>query len=497
MKRIIFICALMLLGCLIRAEIRLPSVISDGMVLQRNTSVKLWGKAKENTKVRIQTSWDSKKYITTSDSDGYWIIEVTTSEAGGPYEILFSDGEKKVVSDILLGEVWICGGQSNMEMPIGGYMHQPVRNAIEHIKDAYAYPQIRLMTVPRIGRSGKDKSPYGDMPYEWRKPTPESVRDFSAIGYIFAKNVTACLGGVPVGLISANWGGSDISSWMSLESLRTTPDIDLELAMSGREDNTAPASLFDNMIRPLIPFKIKGILWYQGEQNRYNWFDYKSLLVSMVKCWREEWGDAQMYFYQVQLAPFGYDGNSFRSIGLMNEAQYKASQEISNSGIVASVDVGERTCIHASEKEVLAERLSWLALSKTYGIIGFPMPSPVYKSMKIISDQSRGKVALLDFYNVSDIWNESNSFNLYESGEGLVPDGFEIAGEDRVFYKANARFIWGNKIEVWCKEVADPVAVRYAFMNWCPEANVVTTQGQPLMPFRTDEWPVTDVFKGK
>lgn len=291
-----------------------------------------------------------------------------------------------------------------------------------------------------------------------------------------------------------NWGGSDVAAWMSHEVLKEVPDIDFEKAVSGVDDNTAPASLYENMILPLAPFKARGVIWYQGETNRYNWFDYKNLLVSMVDCWRKTWNDSQMYFYQVSLAPFGYDGDDFRSIGVMNEAQYKAWQDMDYGGIVASVDVGDRECIHAAEKKRLADRLAWLALSEIYGVAGLPMKAPVYRSMTIVSDESRGSVALLEFDNLSDVWNESDSFYLYDGGYSRIPGGFEIAGADQVFHKADARFLWGNKIEVWSEAVKEPVAVRYAFKNWCPEANVITTQGQPLMPFRTDEWPVTDVF---
>ena len=476
------------------AEIRLPAVLGDRMVLQRNSEVKLWGWAKENTKVKVRTSWDSRKYDTVSDSEGYWMVEVSTSDAGGPYEITISDGTKKVISDVLLGEVWICSGQSNMEMPLGGYIHQPVANATAHIRKAFNYPQIRLLTVPRVGKSGAVKSPYGFMPYEWKTVTPENAREFSAIGYMFAETLTDCLGGVPVGVISANWGGSDVSTWMTQEYIDSTPDIDVALAKSGTEDNTAPSSLFDNMLKPLIPFKTKGVLWYQGEQNRYNWFDYKNLLVSMVRCWRDAWEDPEMRFYQIQLAPFCYEGEDLRSIGVMNEAQYKACLEIPFSGVVASVDAGDIHTIHPSGKEVLADRLAWLALAEIYGIKGLPMPAPVYKSMEVFQDETRGRVVALRFQNLSDAWNEFDSLYLYDQGYWRVPQGFEIAGEDRVFHKADAAFKWGNTIEVWSKDVPAPVAVRYAFRNWCPEANVITTQGQPLMPFRTDEWPVDDIF---
>lgn len=495
MKLSLLILALTLAYGIASAEVRLPGVISDGMVLQRNDTVSLWGWTEPKSKLVVRTSWDAASYRTVADDEGCWTIDVITSDAGGPYEISFDDGDRLVVKDILLGEVWICSGQSNMEMPMGGYIHQPVRGAAEYVMEACSYPQIRLLTVPRVGKSGAESSPYGQMPYEWKISAPESVRNFSAIGYMFGRRLTDCLGGVPVGVISMNWGGSDVAAWISHDALKNTQDVDLEAACAGTEDNTAPASLYENMLLPLAPFTSKGILWYQGESNRYNWFDYKNLLVSMVRCWRQTWHDEDMYFYQVQLAPHGYDGDSYRSIGLMNEAQYEAALEIPYSGVVASVDVGEHDCIHASEKKVLADRLSWLALADVYGIPGFPMPAPVYKSMSIAADQSRGKVAVLEFDNLSDVWNESDSFYMFDAGYVRVPKGFEIAGEDKIFHRAEARFLWGNRIEVWSEEVLEPVAVRYAFANWCPEANVVTTQGQPLMPFRTDDWPVNDAFE--
>lgn len=490
-KFLLLMVAVMFLPLSLSAEIKLPALVGSNMVLQRNAEVNIWGSASPGKKVTVCTSWDGRKYRTVADADsGRWSLEIMTGDAGGPYTVTISDGDAVVLENVLLGEVWVCGGQSNMEMPVCGFMYQPVENSAEHIMYAAENPQIRLFNVPRVASD----TPQEECGGEWLLPTPRNVATFSAVGYFFGKALTRSLCGVPVGLISSNWGGSRIEAWMTEKAIDSLSGIDLQTAKSGTEDNAAPQKLFNSMIWPLRNYTSKGFIWYQGESNRHNWFDYKSLMVSLVSLWRQTWGDADMPFYYVQLAPYTYEGDSFRSLAMVIEAQYRALDEIPHSGIAATTDLGNRLCIHPQKKEQVGERLACLALTNDYGVQGLPRPAPTFKSME--RDSADPAKLVLSFNNLSVLyeWNEPDSFVGYLQNGYVTPRGFEIAGEDRTWHKAegNLRW-WENRIEVWSEEVPEPVAVRYAFCNFPAEANVMTTSGQPLVPFRTDDWPVDDI----
>ncbi|MCM1176299.1 MAG: sialate O-acetylesterase [Clostridium sp.] len=494
MKRLFTVISLLaIFACVAKAEIRLPSILGSGMVLQRNSEVRLWGTASEGKTVTVKTSWDGKRYRAKADETGKWSLKVHTGEAGGPYSISISDGQELVLENILLGEVWICAGQSNMEMPLCGFMYQPVENSAEHILYAMSEtPNIRMFNVPRI----QNTEPQDNCGGEWLLSSPRNVSTFSAVGYLFGKVLTKAMDGIPVGLVSANWGGSRIECWMTEEAIDATKGINHGIAKSGTNATSAPQWLYNGLIHPIKDFKAKGIIWYQGCSNRHNWFDYKKLMVSLVKFWRECWGDEDMPFYFTQLAPYTYDGVDFRSLPLVVEAQYQALAEIPHSGIAATTDLGNRTCIHPAKKYEVAARLAYLALANDYGIDGVPRPAPTYKDMETVDDERRGKMLVLSFNNLSPrhSWNEPDSFKAFEDDGYCTPGGFEIAGEDRVWHPAKASFRWWeNKIEVWSGEVENPVAVRYAFRNFPADANVKTTLGQPLVPFRTDDWPVEDI----
>ncbi|MBQ8420937.1 MAG: sialate O-acetylesterase [Bacteroidales bacterium] len=490
MKKLFILAVMAVLPFAMQAEVKLPSVLGSNMVLQRNTEVNLWGSAEAGKTVTVETSWNGEKYKVKAADDGSWSLKVATGEAGGPYTITFSDGKKTVLDNILLGEVWICGGQSNMEMPVCGFMYQPVEGSSEAILYAASEtPNVRLFNVPRVSND----VPQADCEGTWQVSTPQSVCSFSAVGYFFGKALTKALGGIPVGLISANWGGSRIECWMTEEAIDATEGINHEIAKSGKGDTSAPQKLYNGLIHPIKDFTAKGFIWYQGCSNRHNWFDYKNLMVSLVKFWRNIWGDDKMPFYYTQLAPYTYEGDGLRSLPLVIEAQYQAMKEIPYSGIAATTDLGNRTCIHPSEKIQVAERLAYLALANDYGLRGVPRPAPRYKEMELINDERRGNMLVLSFENLSKKyeWNDPDSFKGYAKNAYCTPDGFEIAGADKVWHKAKANYRWWeNRIEVWSEHVPEPVAVRYAFCNFPKDANVMTTMGQPLVPFRTDDWEI-------
>lgn len=482
------------LSLTVSAKVTLPSLVGDNMVLQRNTTVNVWGQAKAETSVTVTTSWNKARYRTKTDSEGRWSVKVRTGEAGGPYTMTVSDGEPLTIKGVMLGEVWLCCGQSNMEMPLCGFMMQPVEGYADYLMDVPSDASLmRFFQVPRVA-SDEPRDTCGG---EWLLPTMRNASVFSACGYFFGRALSKAMPGVPVGLISSNWGGSRIECWMSDDAIKATPEIDHSLALSGKGVTSEPHRLFNSMIWPLRRYTAKGWIWYQGESNRLNWFDYRNLLVSMVGLWRDIWEDDEMPFYFAQLAPYTYEGDSLRSLPLVIEAQYQAMARIPHSGIAATTDIGNRTCIHPQKKYEVGNRLAWLALRNDYGIEGVPRPAPTYKSMeKVYNDYWKCNQLVLSFNNLSgkNEFNEPDSILGYTEDGYYAPGGFEIAGDDKVWHKARANYKWWqNKVEVWSDEVPEPVAVRYAFRNFPSDANMMTTSGQPFAPFRTDDWEVEDI----
>lgn len=465
------------------AKVELPSVMGDNMVLQRNSEVNIWGKATPGSIITLKPSWTSETYSAKADKEGKWLAKVKTVDAGGPYSLSISDGEETILDNILLGEVWICGGQSNMEMQVHGFMHQPVTGGLEAILNATSYPEMRFFTVGRATAT----SPADNCDGTWLESTPEAVADFSACGYFFGRLINKILD-VPVGLITSNWGGTAIEPWMEEAAFESVEGIDKNVSRERKGINGKIGSLYNAMIAPIQNHTAKGFIWYQGESNRGYHDDYARLLVKLIEDWREKWGDTEMPFYMVQLAPYNYDGAEKQSLPMMIEAQYKVAAEVPNVGVAATTDIGNPIGIHPSHKKEVGERLAFLALQNDYGVKGLPLPAPTYKSMSI-----DGNKVKIEFNNLEydKNWWEGNTFHSYLDDRYIKPKGFEVAGEDGVFYPAEGKFGHGeNTIEVFSDKVPEPVAVRYYFHNYVPEANVKTCLGQPLVPFRTDNWEV-------
>jgi sialate O-acetylesterase len=451
------------------SKILLPAIINNNMVLQQQSQVMLWGKAQNNSEVRVNTSWNKKEYKIKSDESGKWKVIVATPKAGGPYEISFSDGEKLTISNILIGEVWLCSGQSNMEITFKGYANQPILNADAIIKKANN-PSIRLFNVKRA-TAGKPKE---DSEGIWNVTTPETVSDFSAVAYQFGKMLSDSLI-VPIGLISTSWGGTRIEPWMPEGSLKPFPEIKI---IPGATIDTmktavsAPTSLFNGMVAPFINYGIKGVIWYQGEGNRVQAQAYEKLLPAMVTAWRNQW-NKDFPFYYVQIAPFTYatDKKPFYGV-LIREAQYNALKNISNSGMAVTMDVGSETTIHPPDKTLVGNRLAYLALEKTYGKKSIDSEGPSYRSMDI-----SGYKVTLSFDHFGK--------GLKSSGDELV--NFELAGADQAFFPAKAVILPGGKIELKSTSVKSPVAVRYGFKNWV-KGDLYNAEGLPASSFRTDNW---------
>ncbi len=462
----------------LHAKVKLPSILSDNMVLQQKTAAKLWGWAKENVKIKVTTSWDKKTYETTSDTKGNWLLMVNTPAAGGPYQIIISDGEMLTLNNILIGEVWFCSGQSNMEMPMQGFPRQPIEGGNNVIAKAKKSTPIRMYTTD--SKDGNwvrqfDKKPQTDCKGQWLENSSENVSNISATAYYFAKYVQEVLD-IPVGIIVSSWGGSNVESWMSKEAIAPFKEINtsfLDDTTAISRPNASPCVLYNAKIAPLVNFTIKGFLWYQGESNRKNADLYARLMPGFVSDLRGKWNIGEFPFYFVQIAPFNYEGGDSTSAARMREVQLQNMRDIPNSGMVSTMDIGHPNFIHPVNKETVGERLALWALGATYGRKGFGYASPIYKTMEI-----KDKKIYVDFKNA-----EKGIFPMWTSLKG-----FEIAGEDKVFYPAKAEIETSTtRLHVWNEKVAKPVAVRYAYKNYV-EASIFGLSGIPVAPFRTDNW---------
>jgi len=447
------------------AEIKLPSVFCDNMVLQQQTQAAIWGKASKNATVNVSTSWNGKSYSAKASADGSWKVKVTTPKAGGPYEITVSDGKVLKLKNVLIGEVWVCSGQSNMEMPIKGFRNQPVIGS----SDAIAFssnPNIRLFSVKRA----TSLDPLDDFTGAWQLCEPENVANFSATAYYFGLTLNKVLN-VPIGLINTSWGGTRIEPWISEMGCKNFDWVKLpEKKPVENLSPQTPTVLFNAMVNPIVGYGIRGAIWYQGESNRNEPKEYQKLMPGLIENWRSVWGIGEFPFYFVQIAPFDY-GPTGLSSAYLREAQLKASTAISNIGMACIMDIAEKDCIHPANKEIGSKRLAFLALSQTYGIKGIACQSPVLKEMKITEG-----VVKLTFDNIPN--------GLTSYGKELA--NFEVAGANKRFSPAKA-FITGTGITVFSASVAEPVAVRYAFKDFVV-GDLFSTEGLPVSSFRTDDW---------
>ncbi|MFV0564734.1 MAG: sialate O-acetylesterase [Flavobacteriaceae bacterium] len=460
---------------IIHAEIKLPALFTDNMLLQQQMEAPIWGWANNNENITISTSWNSKTYQVTADKLGQWKTTLQTPKAGGPYIISVSNGnETKTIKNVLIGEVWLCSGQSNMEMPLKGFSGQPVKGGNEAIVRSNN-KNIRFITVPRA----TVLQPKTDFEGAWEIASPKTASNFSATAWYFGALLQETLQ-VPVGLIVVSYGGSNIEAWMNEQMLK---DFDLELKRPKTESdlksnpNRVPTTLFNGMLSPVIGYGIKGAIWYQGESNYERPFQYANLFKKMVSSWRELWGQGEFPFYFVQIAPFDYarfhpnDKKEKYNSAYLREAQLKASKTINNSGMAVLMDVGEFGNIHPADKEKGGNRLAFFALAKTYGLEGFEYESPEFNAMEI-----KGSTVTVAFSNVP------NGITAYD--KDVL--GFEIAGKNKVFYPAQA-VLRRKSVVLSSPQVETPVAVRYLFKDFT-KAEIFSTGGLPMSSFRTDNW---------
>lgn len=444
------------------ADIKLPAIFSDGMVLQQRATVPVWGTADGET-VYVTTSWNDKKYQAQVDDQGAWRLMIKTPKAGGPYEIHLNDGAEVVLNDVLIGEVWLASGQSNMGMRVSGSRKDPVLHSDKLIAEA-GNPLVRLFRLP----VKQSVHPLDDCNAAWAEPDSASVSAFSAVAYQFALNLQQELG-VPVGVVQSAYGGTKVQAWMDSTTLNSFPELADQPVPEKITKNT-PTVLFNAMINPILGYGIKGAIWYQGEGNRAMADRYTDWFAGMVHGWRQRWGQGKFPFYYAQIAPFKYDGT--HQSAYLREAQLEAAAAIPNADMVVTMDVGLESTIHPPDKTTVANRLANLALAKTYKKKRGEVYGPTLKRMKV-----QGSVALLHFDHVAD--------GLTASSETL--NHFEVAGADRVFYPAEAHITGKDKIAVSAKQVANPVSVRYAFKDWVL-GDLYNSVGLPASSFRTDDW---------
>ena len=466
-----------------QAKVKLHHLVSDNMIIQQQTDVRLWGWAKAGRKVVATTSWSNQRAEAKADKQGRWLLTVKSPKASyEPLSITFDDGDGQVIiNNVLAGEVWVCAGQSNMEMPVKGFGNCPVLNYNQEIIDAAGKCLVRSAKIPSIMRA----EPQEDAQTEWRECSPQTVGEFSATGYFFAKLVNRALD-IPIGLIEANKGGSRVESWLTKENLKkytSDPTDSVEICKKWSQWDYHRSLLWGNgTFNPILNYTVKGILFYQGCSNVGDPGDqYSQRLKLLVEQWRSQFKLGEIPFYFVQIAPFVSGDANGTWNALLQEQQFKASKIIPNSGLVCTNDAVypyEGTQIHPAQKQKVGERLAFLALNKTYGMDKIICQSPSYKDMKVKND-----TIMLHFND------ECGAISRFENIEG-----FEIAGADRVFHPAIANHFWqpgggywDECIVVSSPEVKEPVAIRYCFKNW-QLGNLANAGGLPLFPFRTDNW---------
>ncbi len=457
---------------LLQASIILPSFFTDNMVLQQQTDAAIWGWAKSGTTVAVSTSWSKKKYNTTADASGKWKLKVATPAAGGPYSITISDGTPVTIKNILIGEVWLCSGQSNMEMPMKGFKDQPILKSNDAIFNS-TNSNIRLFTVPRsVQRTPQDTSKNS----VWKAAEPETVSNFSATAYFFGKLLYEQLQ-VPIGLVNISYGGSPVEAFMDENTLKAFPEIKIPAKTdTAKLNNKVATVLYNGMLKPFLGYSIKGCIWYQGESNNDRPQQYEALFPAFVRHIREQSELGDFPFYFCQIAPYNYYNHAAVNVvnnnsAYLRDAQRKAQAKIPNSGMAVLMDIGEEFSIHPMDKATGSKRLAYMALAKAYAKKGFASESPAYESVSFTTS-----IATIKF---------SNALNgLTSYGKAL--QYFEIAGSNKVFRPAKASISGGNII-VSSPDVKEPVAVRYAFKDFVT-GELFSTEGFPVSSFRTDEW---------
>ncbi len=503
----------------VSAHTSVPNIFGSNMVLQQGQPNKVWGWDDAGNTVTVQIAGQTKS--TKVGEDGKWELRLDPMPVGGPHRLTISGHGRLVFDNVMIGEVWICSGQSNMQWSV----RQSNDPDLESL--SAKYPNIRLISVPQVGT---DK-PQPNFEGSWQVCTPQTVYDFSAVGYYFGRQLHETLD-VPIGLIDNAWGGSACEAWINRDRIESEErfneliagwkkteayynsgegekDFQKQLAewekaaadakakgekpprkpRSGAgvmRGNHRPANIYNGVLHPTIGYGIRGVIWYQGESNASRAYQYRDLFPFMIKNWRDEWGQGDFPFYWVQLADFRAekDQPAPSDWAELREAQTMTMSKLPNTGEAVIIDLGEANDIHPTDKQGVAKRLARWALARDYGFSDLAHHSPIYRSM----EKGDGHITL----TFDHVGRGLDTFDVNE------PRGFTIAGDDKVFHHAQAQILGNGRdrkqIKVWSDQVAHPAAVRYAWAD-NPICNVRNFDGLPLTPFRTDDWP--GVTKGK
>lgn len=457
--------------------LQLSHLFTDHAVLQRETTVPVWGWGQPGAKVEVTGSWNGVKAVAKVADDGSWSVVLPTAQAGGPYALSVKSGKEALtVNDIALGEVWICSGQSNMEMPMQGFGFQEIEGATEAILAApETAAQVRVFDI----KTPKKTSPEKDVDAHWAYTDGAVTAQTSAVGYFFARRLTRSLG-VPVGIIVNAWGGSRIEPWMTNDMINasgiTAEDRKAIDAIEEKPDRwpETPELIWNGRVAPIVGYAAKGILWYQGCSNiGQNCYD--KLQAQMVRSWRAAWGRELPFIYTL-LAPYEHGDADGRWRPHFVETQLNTEKLVDNAWAICTETLGNKVTVHPSKKKEVADMMVLRALQSVYGI--YPGVSMELPKLKDVVYEADGTVKV----TLTEVWSNLGSI----SGRDVT--GFELAGEDRQFHLAQAQIDWdGQTIVVKCADVPHPIAVRYAFRNWMG-ANLAKSNGIPVPPFRTDDW---------
>lgn len=476
----------------VQAEVKLPNVFSDSMVLQQGQENKVWGRDTAGQSVTLTIA--DKQVKATADADGNWEAKLPPLPVGGPLTLTVAGSSTKTINDILIGEVWICSGQSNMQWSVAA------SNDADLEKLAANFPKIRMINFPQVGTQ---ESQWSHEDRKWQVCTPDTVSGFSAVGYFFARQIHETTG-VPVGMINNAWGGSACEAWVNRDVLkqdgrfgklvdnwvarekqfeeltakatRTEAEEKTLKNLTGQmRGNSRPGNIYNGVLKSHLGYGIRGAIWYQGESNAGRAYQYRDLFPLMIQNWRNEWGQGEFPFYWVQLADFKSEAKEpgESDWAELREAQTMTMDKLPATGQAVIIDIGEGKDIHPKNKVDVGRRLARWALAREYKI-PIQFQSPRYESM-----QPEGEAVVLTFQHLPNGWRP---FDVNE------PIGFTIAGEDKKFYPAVAKILEGGKIQVSSPNVAKPVSVRYAWAD-NPVCNMFSAAGLPLTPFRTDDWP--------
>lgn len=451
MKRSTFIfvfCTLLLgLQWAYADNLSLSPLFSDGAVLQQKSQVPIFGTAEPGDTIKVSGSWDEKTVVVQADSLGRFIAYLKTPSAGGPYTLQVNDC---IVDDVWIGEVWLCSGQSNMQLRVSECDMREIKHEVND--------RIRIFTVPVRSSETPQRDLEGG--YWIHGNTDTTKMKISAVGYYFARRLQRELG-VPVGMISSSRGATGAEEWMSRQTFESIPEE--EQAMYKPTKEKWVACWYNAMIYPLLPYAIRGAIWYQGENNSWRPKSYHSLLPGLITEWRTEFKNPQMPFYIVQLTSFQRDWSGFREI------QQQVADEMPHCGFVPTIDVGNEKNIHPKNKFTVGERLAELALANDYRIKECRKEAPRFRSMKV-----KGNTAIISFENI---------------GKGLIlkhgdsPLYFEVCGTDGKFHQAESR-LQGDKVYLYSDAVPEPTGARY-FWRGYGEPNLFSSDGWPVAPFRT------------